>query len=395
MTYFLLVITSIISFLGVLRSRVIQNIGGTLLFISLILIMGLGYVNADIDVYEIVYNRIDFLFSGSGNLDITSFSSWQYFFSTVRNFGFLYINRIFSDLGFTFWEFRFITSILLLGSIFFLVKKMTPNYGAVMLLYSIYPFFFDVIQTKNFYAEVIILYAIYVYSKRKHGYSFKYSAIALLAATFHNIAFVYFPFIVMKKIQRFIFIKVLTIGLVITFPFFIPIIKSKGQGLILLLAGLSGSFEHYEMYADQSVGIISLLHWGMMIFVSGILLYLYIRAFKRNEYTHAPMLIKTFLEDTTKFWLYLCLFIPFLAITVDTYRIPRNLFLPFYICVANYIYYGKKWKKLLFTICLIMVSIYSYMVLPKEGVAFGYIPLPNITTITEILDYNYLFDYFN
>ena len=32
---------------------------------------------------------------------------------------------------------------------------------------------------------------------------------------------------------------------------------------------------------------------------------------------------------------------------------------------------------------LIMESIYSYMVLPKEGIAFGYIPLPNITAITK------------
>jgi hypothetical protein len=32
---------------------------------------------------------------------------------------------------------------------------------------------------------------------------------------------------------------------------------------------------------------------------------------------------------------------------------------------------------------LIMVSIYSYMVLLKEGIAFGYIPLPNITAITK------------
>lgn len=115
-----------ISFVGALKSRIIQNLGGVALFITMIMVMGLSYVNADIDAYEITYNQIDFLFSG--DLDITSFSSWKYFFSTVRNFGFLYTNRIFSSLGFTFSEFRFITSGILLGSIFYLIKKLTPNY---------------------------------------------------------------------------------------------------------------------------------------------------------------------------------------------------------------------------------------------------------------------------
>ena len=382
-----------ISFVGALKSRIIQNLGGVALFITMIMVMGLSYVNADIDAYEITYNQIDFLFSG--DLDITSFSSWKYFFSTVRNFGFLYTNRIFSSLGFTFSEFRFITSGILLGSIFYLIKKLTPNYGMVILLYCIYPFFFDVIQTKNFYVEVIMLYAIYIYSQRKKFHNLKYSVVTLLATTFHNIAFAYFPLIIIRKLQRFMFMKVLKFGIIVTFPFLISIIKSQGQSLILFLAGLSGSFEHYEIYSDQSAGIISLLHWGMMIFISGILFYLYIHAIKKKEYDYVPMLIKNQLEDTLSFWLYLCLFIPLFAISVDTTRIPRNLFLPFYICIANYNYYGKKWGKLIFVICLIIVSIYSYMVLPKEGVAFGYIPVPDVDIITEILDHNYLFDYFN
>lgn len=393
MAYFLLIITSIITFFGVFKNRIIQNIGGIFLFLTMILIMGLGYINADIDAYETVYNQIDFLFSS--DLDVTSFSSWGYFFSTVRNFGFLYINKLFSNLGLTFFEFRFIISILLLGCIFFLVKKLTPNYGMVILLYCIYPFFWDVIQNKNFYVEVIMLYAIYVYSQRKWAHNFKYSVITFFAATFHNIAFIYFPFIILKKFQRFTLIKVLTIGIVITFPLFISIIKGKGQSLILFLSGLNNSFKHYEIYSDQSVGIISLLHWGMIIFVGGALLYLYIQTFKGKEYVNVPIIMKNYLEDTAKLWLYVCLFIPFLAISVDTYRIPRNLFLPFYICVANYSYYGKKRKKLIFIMCLIIVSFYSYMVLPKTGIVFGYIPVPDINTITEILDYNYLFDYFN
>jgi hypothetical protein len=77
------------------------------------------------------------------------------------------------------------------------------------------------------------------------------------------------------------------------------------------LARLSSLFEHDAIYLDQSIGIISLLHWGMMIFINEILFYLYIRFFFRNEYAHVLTLIKISLEDTTKFWFHVCLFSPF------------------------------------------------------------------------------------
>jgi hypothetical protein len=393
MSYFLLAITFTISFFGSIKNRVLQNIGGISLFITMFIVMAFNYENADIDTYEIIYDNIDFLLTG--DLDITSISSLKYFFSTVRNFGFLYTNKFFNNIGFSFSEFHFIISLILLGCIFIFVKKMTPNYGMVMLLYFVYPFSYDIIQVKNFYVEVIILIVLYVYSKKKRFYDLKYIFIILGASTFHNIALIYLPFFIVKKICKSLLFRLIVIGIVGIFPFIASMIKNWSGNLISLLAISSESFEHYSLYSDWSVGIIYLLHWGMTIFVIMILFYLYQQILKAEIRKEIPLMVCNYFEVTYMMWLYLCCFVPLFAISIDSYRITRNVFLPLYICVANYSYYGLKNSRLIYISCLLAVGLYAYLVLPKGIVTLGLIPVPDISTITEILDYNYVFDYFN
>lgn len=394
MSYFLLILSSIITFVGTIKNRDIQNVGGIFLFFTMVIIMGFNYANADINNYEYMYNAVDSFFDA--DLDVTNLSSWLYYFGNIRNFGYFYINLFFSNLGFSFSEFRFISSAFLLAMIFIQVKKLTPNYGLVMLFYFIYPFFFDTIQTRNFYIEVMLLLALFVYSNKEKFCRLKYGIIILAASTVHNIALTYFPSLFIKKILKYHFFRMLIMMIVVTFPILYPALKERTQSIILFIASTSDSFNAYSVYSDWGVGVNAFMHWGMMIFIWLILNYIRKQSLQTSIYIILPIKINQWITTTYLLWTYLLLFIPLLAVVPDAYRISRNVFLPVYICIANYKSYGQKNGIKIVIACLLAVIIYSYCTLPKlNNGSFLGIPIPSTITITQILDNNYMFDVFD
>lgn len=57
-----------------------------------------------------------------------------------RNIGYTILNNVFGNIGFSYQEYKFITSIVLLFLLLTFVKRITSHIPYVILLYIIYPF---------------------------------------------------------------------------------------------------------------------------------------------------------------------------------------------------------------------------------------------------------------
>lgn len=149
----------------------------------------------------------------SGNTFNADYNGYEYFYNHAIDYGeLLYQNltRIFYMWGFSYQEFKSISSIIFLLWLTYIIYKMTPKniQWLTMCLYIIFPFFYDVIVVRNFMGSVFLLQGIYyLVSARKHRVLL-FLLFTLLACGFHSIFVIYIPFAFIPTIARNIKMKV-------------------------------------------------------------------------------------------------------------------------------------------------------------------------------------------
>lgn len=143
----------------------------------------------------------------SGNTFNADYKGYEYFYNYAIDYGeLLYQNltRIFYTLGFSYQEFKSISSIIFILWLTYLIYKMAPKNirWLTMCLYIIFPFFYDVIVVRNFMGSVFLLQGIcYLVSNRKHSVLL-FLLFTLLACGFHSIFVIYIPFAFIPAIVR-------------------------------------------------------------------------------------------------------------------------------------------------------------------------------------------------
>jgi hypothetical protein len=349
-----------------------------LLFFMMIILICFNYNNDDIFSYEYYYDQS--MESSAVNIDFLDLHTWKYYIESSRNFGFLLVNQVFSDFGFNFAEFRAITSGMLFFFMFMIIRKMTPYYGIVLLLYLIYPFSFDVIQTKNFYVEVIFLTAFYLYVNAKEHASIKYVLMTGLGVTFHNIALIYLPFIFLKKIYMTKVFKFILMLMMLSFPIVASYIKDSMWTFLFSIFS-DNLFSHYLIYSETNQDTyMYIAHWLFILIITVLLFYM--NHMQKNDLDDNKISsAKYLLKSTYIMWLYFCCIIPLFAVSVELLRIPRNFLIPVYICVANYIYQKPGRGKVIFIILGFTIATYFYKVSNEFEITYN------------ILSYNYLFQW--
>lgn len=149
-------------------------IGFILIFIIMWILFAFSTGNADYSVYRMNYESIS---------------------NDFHDVGYNLLVLVFNYLGFSYQAFLAFFSLLGLLLIANTILKFSAQPTKVLLLYCIFPFFFDIVQIRNFIAMAIVLYAIrylLVFSRKNF---IKYCACILIAYSFHTVALFYFVFL--------------------------------------------------------------------------------------------------------------------------------------------------------------------------------------------------------
>lgn len=143
------------------------------------------------------------------SVNIHDYENYEEFFNEsetfitlgVVNIGYNHLNHIFYKLGWTFFEFRILYSLICLVLLFILVKKYSLKPNPVLIIYGVCVFFVDLIQMRNYLAYLICFLSLsYLISPEKYSKT-KYTIWIIIASTIHIACIFYltFIFIPLKK----------------------------------------------------------------------------------------------------------------------------------------------------------------------------------------------------
>ena len=112
--------------------------------------------------------------------------------------GFLFLTRLAILVGLNYPAFlamiATISLLLVASSVFYL----TNNRSFVWLLYTIYPFVFDVVQYRNFLAFSIVFFALRFLVDENKKSLLKFVLLVIIATTIHSSSIIYFAFLLVK-----------------------------------------------------------------------------------------------------------------------------------------------------------------------------------------------------
>lgn len=171
----------------------------------------------------------------AGNIFNLDYAGYEYFYNNAIDYGeTLYQNltRIFYTLGFSYQEFKSISSVVFLLWLACLIKKMTPKNirWLTMCLYIIFPFFYDVIIVRNFMGSVFLMQGIYyLISDRKHRILL-FLLFTLLACGFHSLFILYIPFVFIPlvinnlRVRRCLYVLIIAMAILAATDGILPVI---------------------------------------------------------------------------------------------------------------------------------------------------------------------------
>ncbi|MFL2060997.1 EpsG family protein [Marinilactibacillus psychrotolerans] len=254
-------------------------------------------------------------------------------------FGYTIIQKIGSFLGLNFFWFRFVVSAICLLALYFLViRKYTYNANFVLSFYLLYPMIIDSEQLRNFIAMTIVLSSISLLGKSSSVYKVIYFGMIGIAGTFHTAFLFYLPlmFVTNKKSSRFakcvaVFSLLLMVIMLINnnhLPFSEFIIETVNDRRVTRYLSSSTTLG-FIMPLALTISSIILVFWAKMI--SDREIDIYQSTVLSNSSSNKSVVRMTYENRFVNlvFWINLLssFFFPFFIITLQFYRLPRNLLL--------------------------------------------------------------------
>lgn len=300
--------------LDVISSKKLKKILPFSVFLILIILMGANTQNPDTYIYEtLLYNNDEFF---------------------SKDFGFGILMTIFKFFGLNYYHLKMFVSIVGIVLINNTLKKYIKDYKLFFVLYLIYPFFFDVVQVRNFFAMSIFIYAIqYLLEDTKKG-NIKYILMVLLAATMQKTALIYLPIVFIKKIDKQKYFKTL-MGCTIIFSVCISMYKPALQSMIdFLLENVAGILEGSASKLSIQTNFGWIVQW-MIQTGNYLLVFEGVKIIKKIGIVNAEENIKIqkYSELILNINYYMFLFLPLYILTPTFSRIMRN------VLILNYIVY--------------------------------------------------------
>jgi len=370
------VIFTIISFW--LKERFMINASAFLLILIMFLLISFCYSWADFYIYlNEFYN--------------SALYGWNIFdedftIKEVRQFGFLYLNKLCLELGFSFSEMRFISSGLLFILTICLIRRITEAWQYVVVLYAVYPFVLDLIQTRNFFLEFFITLAIYVFAREENGIKriLKYMCVMIVGASFHTMALIYFPVLLVNMFKK---LKYALFIIALISPVFVHFIINNGTEILMNIGVDDSPLQAYLMYTEGTTSDASVADpymrflrlWMMVVCFWSFIWYIdkNVVICEEKDEINDTLQMNTwkirFIKTTKMMWKYALWLLPILAITPSMERIPRNLLLSFFISFAIYIELCNPKNKLMLTLLIMTVLVLYAGYYNDEGIKFLHI----------------------
>lgn len=358
-------------------------------------LMGLCYDVHDYDIYLNMYNGA-YYFNFNYIMDRDA-SNWYGF---AFDYGFAIVNKIGQVFNLTYEEFRFVYQTILisvlLGTIIKFLKSATL-FIVVLSLYIIFPFWDDVFQIRNFFAEISFVVAIYMYIKCKRFRTLIYTAIMLIATTFHSIAWVYVFWAILEKIRNKFFIKQIY-KLLITFGILLPV-YAMYMGSVLsplvvyFLSQFTGLPEsltgHYMSYLGETMR----LGWCIpyiYVVTSLYLIWKYLPKIKERANGNDYFVIK-YLKILLSIMCFMCIFLIIQPFSSNLMRIPRNTLILNYIGLALSMPWLKTNEKVIGYLiafsCAIIMGLSDFYIKTNDSSAGFYYVLENNFFIDILLEW--------
>lgn len=254
-------------------------------------------------------------------------------------FGYTIIQMIGKTMGLEFFWFRFVViALCLLALYFFVIKKFTANANYVLAFYLMYPMIIDSEQLRNFVAMTIVLSSISLLRREALRYKLLYLGLIGVAGTFHTAFLFYTPLIFVsdRKDSRFAkAIAVLSVLLMVLMflnnnqvPFAELIMQAVDDGRFTRYLSSSTTLG-FVMPLALTISSIMLVYWAKHI--SDRELLISERRLSLNPSLSIDQNRQRFENNfiTLVFWINLLssFFFPLFMITIQFYRLPRNLLL--------------------------------------------------------------------
>lgn len=330
-----------------------------LLFVIMHMLMGFSYNNADYYTYQAYYNN----YTETGDMGYDLLVEIGRYFSIDYQTFLIIIS--------------FVSLILLFQGVF----KLSNNPTQTLVLYTVFPFFFDIVQIRNFIALSVTIYAFtFLLEKSVSGY-FKYTLLVIIAALFHNVALFYLVYLLshidsLSKLRNLIITLTtfFTINLNSNFNIFeIPLIRN-------ILLGINPRI-YYYLRGNALEGSTAVLYilYILFFFIISIFTYKFVMGEKFNSKVSIGSIQLKKLQFLTKISTISLLFIPFVTLDPTLFRVFRNMLVVYYMQLSYLTIRIKKNN----IIINIIASFFLNIVVILSFVNFLLLDSSNYETVTK------------
>ena len=347
----------------------------------LMIIFCFSYHNADYIVYEDLYHAL----KKTTNYSLEALDIFPLVGYLRTDYGYVFITKVFYDLGFSYFDYRVITIGVFFVVIFLISKRIVDFPIFVLLLYFIYPVFVDVVQIRNWYVEIFLLAGIYWMASGEKYRNLVFVLFIILAATIHVAALVYLPFVLFLYIREYKYGNALLsimccVGILSPLwanlisaqvPFFLDLAISSNIGGMNYLTDPIG-VRHFVAYVAVMVMC------GTMYFI-------------KKQYEKGVLSLdnikKRYIYLVYDISVYFLVLSPLYSLSKELGRVPRNAVLLFYIALAIYITNIKSnhTKTVIVVLSVIFAAAYGYV---------DFYMSVGSAEVHKILQNNIVFDFF-
>ena len=321
--------------------------------VSLSILIGLTYDVPDYGPYERYFYLAQYI-----NFEDFDETTSQYY-RVTNDMGYMFLNALGFSVGFTYPEFRFVSTLLCIIVIAAVVYRLTKNIALVLVMYLIYPFIMDVCQVRNFIAETLLLTATYFLTCDGKKRYLLFLVLIILATFIHKSFILYLPFIFFlyaRKQKKLSIIYKICFLIGLAMPLYEQTIIGRYEDMLMLMQSTTD-----EMNASVQGYLTGTTRYGFLVaYAKVVMMLLIIRYIRNNSYDVVVSNLKRrYVEITCLFLEYMCIIMPVIGITATMWRYPRNILIPLAICCAIYLENKRRYRiclTVLFCSCFWMIS---------------------------------------
>jgi len=230
--------------------------------------------------------------------------------------GFVFFIKITHKIGFEYQQFILLYSFIGLSLLFNFIVRYSKRPTAVILLFVLYPYFFQIVQIRYFFASCISIWGCHFLIDKKGHYNLKYIFSIVVAGLFHISSVLYLVFLLVNLNYRYL-------KKIIPIVFFTLII---GEYIGLnVLKSIIPKLEHY--ISNKTGTRIATKLFFLFYYLVKIHISLFLKKRNKKDENFSTFAIKANLIS--------CLFYVLIWQSMDFQRLEQTLIIHFYILTTN------------------------------------------------------------